>query len=460
MPSQIYYNLFLILSAAWRRRYLLLMPVLVMPFVGIAVGLLTPKEYESRTTFMVPQDSNQTPTLKDLITQESLKDRFAVLEALLRSRYVLDGVARDRGLVNDDTSPTQRDLVMDWLSAAVSIRLIGDEVIELKVRADSAENSAGLVEAVSRRFFFNLLSKGRQSAESSERFLQSQLDSRRSELQNAEELLSRFKREHANALPEQQNANIARLYTLKERYAESIIMVQQAKARFEQLSQGQENPLARQLTEKLQLMKTELSLLRARYSNGHSKIQSLVYQIEQLQQELDGLKTQPGTAIDAVWTRAKEQATEAEQNATGLQAQLDGLSKTVDSQGEVERQLAELVRDLEVKRSLYQDLLLRYEKAKVTGALGNFEPGERIKVIDKPFAPSKPSNFPLIVFLLAGIVGGIGLGCGLALLVELADTSLRRSDQLAALINAPVLSRIPYCEPSPLPESTVIGTVS
>jgi len=70
-------------------------------------------------------------------------------------------------------------------------------------------------------------------------------------------------------------------------------------------------------------------------------------------------------------------------------------------------------------------------------------------VIDKPFAPSKPSNYPLWLFLLAGIVGGLGLGCGLALVAELADASLRRSDQLAALIKAPVLSRIPYCEPVP-----------
>ncbi|WP_438404858.1 Wzz/FepE/Etk N-terminal domain-containing protein, partial [Aeromonas hydrophila] len=98
MPVQFYSNLYIILFAAWRRRYLLLIPVLVMPLVGVTVGLLTPKEYESRTTFMVPQDANQTPTLKDLITQESLKDRFAVLEALLRSRYVLDGVQRDRVL--------------------------------------------------------------------------------------------------------------------------------------------------------------------------------------------------------------------------------------------------------------------------------------------------------------------------------------------------------------------------
>ena len=449
MPVQFYYNLYLILFAAWRRRYLLVIPVLVMPLVGGAIGWLTPKEYESRTTFMVPQDANQTPTLKDLITQESLKDRFAVLEALLRSRYVLDGVARDRGLVNDETPPAKRDAIMDWLSGAVSLRLIGDEVIEIKVRADSAANSAGLLEAISRRFFFNLLSKGRQSAESSERFLQSQLDSRRSELQGAEQLLADFKREHASALPQQQSANVARLYGLKERYADSLLTLQQAKAAVELLARGQQSKLALQLDEQLQQMQTELALLRARYSNEHSQVQSLHYQIEQLQQERDRLHSQPDMAMGPEFQQAQRILTQTEQAVSGLQAQIDGLDKVVDSQGDTERQLAELERDLEVKRGLYQDLSLRYEKAKVTGALGNFEQGERIKVIDKPFAPSKPSNYPLWLFVLAGVIGGLGLGGGLALLTELADTSLRRSDRLASLIKAPVLSRIPYCEPVP-----------
>ena len=31
MPVQFYYNLYIILFAAWRRRYLLVIPVLVMP---------------------------------------------------------------------------------------------------------------------------------------------------------------------------------------------------------------------------------------------------------------------------------------------------------------------------------------------------------------------------------------------------------------------------------------------
>ena len=49
--------------------------------------------------------------------------------------------------------------------------------------------------------------------------------------------------------------------------------------------------------------------------------------------------------------------------------------------------------------------------------------------------------------MLAGIIGSLGLGTGLALLFELLDTTLRRSDQLQKMTNAPVLSRIPKLKP-------------
>ena len=42
-----------------------------------------------------------------------------------------------------------------------------------------------------------------------------------------------------------------------------------------------------------------------------------------------------------------------------------------------------------------------------------------------------------------GLNGGFMLGCGLALLLEISDTSLRRRDQLQALTGVTVLSRIP-----------------
>ena len=109
----------------------------------------------------------------------------------------------------------------------------------------------------------------------------------------------------------------------------------------------------------------------------------------------------------------------------------------------MERQLLELERDLNVKRELYSDLLLRSEKAKITGALGLFEQPERIKIIDQPYKPTSSTNPPFSIFLIAGSIGGVALGVGLALFTEIADTSVRSKQQVIVLTSAPVITRIP-----------------
>ena len=86
---------------------------------------------------------------------------------------------------------------------------------------------------------------------------------------------------------------------------------------------------------------------------------------------------------------------------------------------------------------------MRRENARITSSLGIFEQDKRIKVIDRPFTPTAPDNPPSYLFFIAGLIGGIFVGCGLAMLLEISDTTLRRRDRLEALTGVPLLTRIP-----------------
>ena len=80
--------------------------------------------------------------------------------------------------------------------------------------------------------------------------------------------------------------------------------------------------------------------------------------------------------------------------------------------------------------------------AKVTGELSRFQAPERIKVIDRPAVPTRPMKPLALLFALGGLVGGLFLGIGLATLLELSDTSIRRIRQMEALTGLKVLARI------------------
>jgi len=119
------------------------------------------------------------------------------------------------------------------------------------------------------------------------------------------------------------------------------------------------------------------------------------------------------------------------------------LETNLSGYGDLERTLIKLKRDHEVKRELYDELLKRYELARITGSLSQFEQSKRVKIIDKPYTPVSPANFPALFFVLAGLVGGLFLGIGLTIVLELLDTSIRYRSQLELVAGAPVLGRIP-----------------
>ena len=76
-------------------------------------------------------------------------------------------------------------------------------------------------------------------------------------------------------------------------------------------------------------------------------------------------------------------------------------------------------------------------------ALSIKEKDERVKIIDQPYTPTSSSNMPALYFILGGLVGGLLLGIGLAILLEISDSSLRYRSQLETITGVPVFGRIP-----------------
>jgi polysaccharide chain length determinant protein (PEP-CTERM system associated) len=470
--SCVNYRLYYILSGAWRRRYLVLLPVIVLPVLGMAIGMFSPKQYQAHTSMLIQETAKMNPFLEDLAVSAMLKERMEALKTLLHSRHILGAVAEERGLVDERTTVAERDRIIKRLSASLDVGMAGKDLIRIDFRAARPDGIKESLESVSAHFIEQLLAPELSSMEDSSSFLSQHLQSRREELELAEQALATYKDQHGSELPALHNSNVTRLAQLQQLLAQKQAELAGAEQSLGGIDQqlSRIDPVLGKIEEQIVGIRGELALLRARYTDNHSEVQGALRQLRRLEKERQKLLDEDGSRIDTeqLWDIASQSAVEnSDRSRTLLVSQLEllqqqrsrytslreevkrlqqavaDLERKTSDFGEHERSLNKLERDLSVKRKLYEELLHRYEMARVTGSLGTFEQAKRVKIIDQPFTPTAPSNLPLMFFLIGGLIGGIALGIGMAIIAELLDNSVRRREQIESLIGVPMLSRIP-----------------
>ncbi|MDO9124567.1 MAG: GNVR domain-containing protein [Deltaproteobacteria bacterium] len=105
--------------------------------------------------------------------------------------------------------------------------------------------------------------------------------------------------------------------------------------------------------------------------------------------------------------------------------------------------MANLTRDYQNTKELYQTLLKKSEEAQQAENLERRQKGEQFKVIDPGRIPEKPFRPDIPKILLFGILIGLGSGFGLAFFREQMDRSFRDAEDLETTMGFKVLANIP-----------------
>ncbi|MHC8510241.1 MAG: GumC family protein [Rhodospirillales bacterium] len=475
MRGKIFANALAVLWAAWRRRYLIAAPILFMPLVALAVGLLTPKTYKTYTTILVQETAQQNQFLQDLTVSTNLRKRMAALSALLHSRHILSGVAMKVGLIDEDVSPEDLQWRITRLSKGLGVKLVGDDLVQITYSAEDPSKMAEVLELVSKRFVERIVAPQQSSINNSESFLEDEFDRRRTDLEEAEAELAEYKSAFTGEMPEMRAAVISRIGATQDQLIQKRAEYQGAQAELADLQDRvfNTNPVANEIEELIVDVMSKLAVLRSRYTGRHTKVQAAERRLKSLEDErakvLAAGRNRNAGDFERLSGRASNAASKgADQTQPLLLAQIDrlqrvegrakGLKKEISMlAGELvsmqekisggggvhARRLSELQRDLGVKQKIFEDIAERHQMARLTGSLGRAGDQERVKLIDPPFTPLAPANMPPGAFAAMGVLAGIMLGAGLAVCAELLDLTVRLRAPLERIAGAPVLTRIP-----------------
>ncbi|MCF6457455.1 GNVR domain-containing protein [Pseudoalteromonas sp. MMG024] len=472
--AQIKKLIYLALYTMYERWQLIALPMIIVPIAVIAISLSSEKQYTNHATILIEESALLNPFLDELEFSFELSARMDALRTLVLSRKNLTEVVKEVGLVDDLTNQLEVEKMQQKLASAISISLVGDELVRIHFKWNKRQQMKPVLEALVEKFIERLLAPTKASLDTSETFLKNQLEELRLQLELAEDKLAKFKRDNRESLPELLNVNQDTLARLEQEKQQKLVDLSGAKARLATLKKqlAKANPVKGRLVDSIMRIEADIALLRTRYTDQHSKVQAKLRELETLQirkQEIESqAKPFEEADLDSLWqianslplgANAKDSALlvaqlitleEAENNVAQLKNEIEMLSEQLSvvstrlsSSSEIDKALRQLQRDYQVKQTLYSEMLERYEMSKVTGQLVRYEGPDKVKTIERAYSPTSPINQSLVVSIILGIVLGLFSAAALTFVAMITDLRVRDEATIETIAGQRVLTKLP-----------------
>ena len=214
---------------------------------------------------------------------------------------------------------------------------------------------------------------------------------------------------------------------------------------------------AKQLTR----MNSDLATMREKYSDGHPDVVKLKKAIAALEEshkkttatssDAPRFKKPENPAYISMQTQLESTISELKTLRTkrnDLKAKMATYESRLEQSPQVEREYLDLNRDHANSISRYQEIKAKLMQAEVAQQMEKDSKGERFSLIDPAQLPEKANSPNRPSILLLGMILSLGGGFVYAAVLEGMDGSIKSSKILAGLLDAPLLSVIPFIENS------------
>lgn len=476
------------LRLAWRRKWFIVVPFVVIAAGTAAVAWKLPNRYRSETTILVVPQRVPSSYVESTVTSR-INDRLRTLHEQILSRTNLEKIMREFDLYAVERRSMIMEDVIQKMRDDIRIDIPDKEQTSFKISfvGSNPRTVMQVTERLASLFIDENLKDRERLAEGTDKFLEAQLLDARTRLIEQEKKLELYRRQHAGELPSQVQSNLQVLQNAQlqvqtvvqsiaqDRDRQMVLERLAADAAAEQVvapPQATGNsgvPAGATAAQQLDAARNALRALLLRLTPQHPDVVKLQGTIKVLEAkaEQEALEqpvgsngpARPVTPAEAArlsrlssmradiesLTRQIAQKQQEEKRLRGVIADYQARLAAVPTR---ESELTELTRDHETLRNLYTTLLAKKENASMAVNMERRQAGEQFKILDtprlaeRPFSPNRPQIYA------AGLFGGLLIGLGLVFLLEYLDTSLRTESDVVSVLALPVLAVIPAMVPA------------
>jgi polysaccharide chain length determinant protein (PEP-CTERM system associated) len=468
-----------ILNLAWRRKWLIAVPLVVAVVCTAAIAHRLPKKYRSETVILVVPQRVPESYVRSTVTTH-IEDRLASLREQIESRSRLERVIQEFGLYTE----LQRKAVMEDVVAAmrldIDVKVERGDSFKVSYISDVPKTAQQVTERLARLFIEENVRDRTVQAEGTNQFLDSQMEQARQRLLEHEKKLEDYQKRYSGQLPAQVAGNMQAIQSAQlqlQSIRESIdrdrdrrLVLERQAADLQATSEpipaapsGGEVPAGASTAQQLDTAQARLRALELRYTPEHPDVRAMKGIIRDLEAKLQTESAgRPGATSDlkpvslAELTRQKR-LRELNVEMQNLDTQLDrkraqdrqlqdliaSYQAKVDAAPTREAELTELNRDYETLKNSYTSLLGKREDSKVSANLERNQSGEQFRVLDPARLPERPYSPDVLKINLAGAFLGLAIGLGLVGLLEYRDSTFKTEGEVERLLQLPVLALVP-----------------
>ena len=438
---------------------------------ALVVGMLWPKKYEASTTILVQESNIIAPLMKGAATPTANVNRADIARAVILSHQVLDKVLADGGWLDSHPDPVQLDRITNGIKTRTSVKFSRDNLLTISYYDSDPVRTYKVTRLFGQLFISeSLASKQRESRDAFD-FINSQVEAYRRKLTSAEDKLKVYRESNADARPGSEDATAARINDLRSQVENARMDLMEKRSQeaslVAQLS-GESEVSAVQTAAGLyqaQLadLQAQLDKLLLTYTDDYPDVVRVRHQMQDLRQQLaqaerskqgpDGKPASLGgnAQFNPLYQQIRSQLTDLRGQIAATTARMSASQAMLDSELDRSKRIAgsenataELTRDYDVNRDVYQDLLRRRENARVSMDLDATQQGLTFAVQNPAIMPLIPTGLRFMHFAVAGVLLGLALPLGLLFGIARFDPRVRSAEQLELLTGLPVLATVPF----------------
>jgi polysaccharide chain length determinant protein (PEP-CTERM system associated) len=454
------------LAAAWRRKWWIVIPFVLITLGGLIYIDHLPKIYRSSTLILIIPQRVPPDYVRPTVTM-SVEQRLSTINTQIMSRTNLGRVIDEMDL--QKRTGLSREALIARMRENIEVRLKGvgkKEAFEVFYAGTEPRTVMNVTNRLASLFIEENLKIREQLAEGTADFLSDQLKTVEVRLQEQENAVKQYKIGHLGELPGQTPANLGvlnqlqmqyqrlgdRLTAAEDRRAAFVKEINELKGR--SAEEGLESP------ETVASLKAKLADLRLRYTDKHPDVRMLERKIAELEGGEAALERRGAEAKDALAVARKrknkmlsdlqEQLTSAEReigrlkdDEAALQARIDGVEQRIENAPRIEAEMTALTRDYENTKNLYSSLLSKKLESEQAKALEQRQQAEQFRILDPAQLSTTPWKPDVPRLIMMTLVIALGAGCALAFLREYMDRSFKDPEDVKAFAQLPVLAAVP-----------------